>query len=172
MVWLQSPPWARWAAALLIAAASIWLEVRPETTVLHPFAVEDIDAGSVIDESNTETRSVPIGTFEPIEMGLSAVEPISLGDPILATDVGDGQTVVPRGWWVVEMELPGGANRGDASRLVLLDDGRVIEGVVVTEASDDPLGTGLGMIAVEPEAAAGVARAAAEGRVAVMVAPP
>jgi hypothetical protein len=35
---------------------------------------------------------------------------------------------------------------------------------------DDPLGSGLGVVAVEPDQAADAARAAAEGRVAVMIA--
>jgi hypothetical protein len=45
-----------------------------------------------------------------------------------------------------------------------------VDGVVVTPPLEDPLGSGLGMVAVEPLLAADAARAAAEGRVAVMVA--
>jgi hypothetical protein len=154
----------------LIAAGALWIEMRPDPAVPHPFAIEDIAPGTVVDQSNTETRPVPAGTFDTVEPGMTALEKITAGAPVLATDVGAAGEVVPAGWWVVEVSLPLGAQRGDACRLVLLDGGDVVEGVVVAAAVDDPLGSGLGMIAVEPEPAAEVARAAAEGRVAVMIA--
>ncbi len=144
--------------------------MRPDSSISHPFAIEDIAPGTVVDQSNTEARPVPTGTFAPIELGMTALETIAAGAPVLSTDVGDAHEVVPAGWWVIEVSLPRGAQSGDACRLVLLDGGDVVEGVVVTAAVDDPLGSGLGMIAVEPEPAAEVARAAAEGRVAVMIA--
>ena len=144
--------------------------MRPDSTTSHPFAIDEIDPGTVVDQSNTEGRPVPIGTFASVEMGMTALESIAAGAPILSTDLGDAHNVVPSGWWVVEMSVPRGAQSGDACRLVLLDAGDVVEGVVVTAAVDDPLGSGLGMIAVEPDPAAEVAAAAAEGRVAVMIA--
>jgi len=154
----------------LIAAGALWIEVRPDSTVSHPFAIEEINPGTVVDQSNTEARVVPTGTFTPIELGKTALESIALGAPVLSADVGDAHEVVPSGWWVVEVPVPRGAQSGDACRLVLLDGGVVVEGVVVTAGVEDPLGSGLGMIAVEPDPAADVARAAAEGRVAVMLA--
>jgi hypothetical protein len=154
----------------LIAAGALWIEMRPDSAVPHPFAIEDIAIGTVVDQSNTETRPVPAGTFVTVELGMTALEEIAAGAPVLTTDVGDAGDVVPAGWWVVEVSLPVGAQRGDACRLVLLDGGEVVEGLVVAAAIDDPLGSGLGMIAVELEPAAEVARAAAEGRIAVMIA--
>jgi hypothetical protein len=70
---------------------------------------------------------------------------------------------------VIEVTLPRSAVTGDLARLVLLDTGDVVDGVVVIPALDDPLGSGRGMVAVEPGPAAEAARAAAEGRVAVMI---
>jgi hypothetical protein len=172
VIWLESPPWGRWAAALLIAAAALWIEFRPEPTIPHPFAVEDIGRGTVVDESNTETRQVPVGTLGAVELGETALAPIRSGDPVLASDIGDGGGVFPAGWWSLEIALPRGAHNGDATRIVLLDSGEVATGVVVEEVGDDPLGSGLGLVAVEPEAAAEVARAAGEGRAVVMIAPP
>lgn len=172
MIWLQSPPWARWAAALLIAAGAIWIEFRPVPSTTHPFAVEDIAPGTVIDETNTETRSVPLGTFAPVELGQTALDPVLAGEPVLASGIGEPSEVVPEGWWSLEMPLPGGAHSGDAAQIVLLDNDQVASGIVVEGAADDPLGSGQGLVAVEPERAADVARAAGEGRAVVMVAPP
>ena len=170
VIWLQSPPWARWIAALLIAAAAVWIEIRPAPTTLHAFAIEDIAAGTVVDHTNTETRPMPIGSLTPIELGQTALRPIHAGDPILATDIGDSQEQVPSNWWAIELSLPRSAQAGDSARLVLLDGSDVVDGVVVTPAGEDPLGSGLGTIAVPPDSAGEVARAVAEGRAAVMIA--
>jgi hypothetical protein len=172
VIWLQSPPWARWAAALLIAAAAAWIEFRPEPTILHPFATEDIDPGTLVDEANTEARLVPVGTFAPVELGLTTLAPIRSGDPVLASDVGEGGGGVPDGWWSLEIALPRSAHNGDAARIVILDSDEVAAGVVVEEADEDPLGSGMGLVAVEPGQAAEVARAVGEGRAVVMIAPP
>jgi hypothetical protein len=169
VIWLQSPPWARWIASALIATAAIWVEVRPDPTVDHPFAVEDIAPGTVVDETNTENRPVPAGTFAPIDPGSTARVLIPAGDPILSTTIGKESEVVPPGWWVIEVAVPRSAVAGDPARLVLLDTGEVVDGVVVIPALDVPLGSGRGMVAVGPEPAAEAARAAAEGRVAVMI---
>jgi hypothetical protein len=148
---------------------AIWVEVRPDPTVDHPFAVADIAPGIVVDETNTEKRPVPVGTFDSVELGHTARVLIPAGDPILTTNTGEGNEAVPPGWWVIEVSLPRSAVAGDPARLVLLDTGEVVDGVVVIPALDDPLGSGRGMVAVEPEPAAEAARAAAEGRVAVMI---
>jgi hypothetical protein len=172
VIWLQSPPWARWAAALVIAAVAIWIEVGPEPTIPHPFAVADIEPGDLVDEANTEMRAVPMGVFSPVEPGQVTVAPIRTGDPVLASDlVGEG-IGVPEGWWSLEIAIPRGARNGDSARIVLLDSDEVAEGVVVEESSEDPLGSGMGLVAVEPGQAAEVARAAGEGRAVVMIASP
>jgi len=166
---LQTPPWARWFAALLIAGLAVWIEVRPDASTPHPFAIEDIPAGAVIDESNTEQRMVPVGMIEAIELGRVAGEPIGFDEPVLASDLEDRTGRVPEGWWMVEAALPSAARTGAAARLVMLDSGAAADGIVVSPAGDDPLGSGLGMIAVEPDLATEVARAAKEGRLAVMI---
>lgn len=156
--------------SLLIAAAAVWIEMRPESTIPHPFAIDEISAGTVVDGTNTETRQMPAGALTPVELGQTALQPIRAGNPVLSSDIGDSHQMVPSNWWAIEISLPRSAQSGDVARLVLLDGGDVVEGVVVTPASDDPLGSGLGMVAIEPEPAAEVARAAAEGRAAVMIA--
>lgn len=172
VIWLQSPPWGRWALALLIAAGALWVEFRPERTAPHPFALEDIAAGTLVDEANTETRMVPVGTFAPVEMGKTAMGTIDSGDPVLSSDLGELGSAIPEGWWSLEIELPRGANNGDSARIVLLDSDDMALGVVVEEAEEDPLGSGLGLIAVEADRAADVAQAVGEGRAVVLIAPP
>lgn len=155
---------------MLIAAGAVLVELRPDPTVPHPFATVDIAPGTVLDSSNTRMRPVPVDTFEPVELGVTARVSVPAGSPVLIGAVGDGGLTAPEGWWVIEINVPRGASSGDASRLVLLDSGEVIEAVVVAPASEDPLGSGLGMVAVEPDGAVDAARAAAEGRLAVMIA--
>jgi hypothetical protein len=172
VIWLQSPPWGRWAVALLIASVALWIEFRPDATTTHPFAAEAIVAGSLVDETNTEARPVVVGTLAPVALGQMALDSIAAGDPVLASDVGESGQVVPAGWWSLEMPLPRGSHRGDSARIVLLDSEVVAAGVVVEDPDQDPLGSGLGLVAVESERAAEVARAAGEGRAVVMIAPP
>lgn len=170
MVWLQTPPWARWILSALIAAVALWVELGPDPTVSHPFAIVDIAAGDVVDETNTEMRQLAAGLLAPVELGGTAGLPIVAGDPILDTGLGDGAATVPTGWWVMEVPLPRGARTGDEARLVLLDTGEMVDGRVVGAVDEDPLGSGLGMVAVDPAGAQEAAVAAAEGRIAIMIA--
>jgi hypothetical protein len=55
---------------------------------------------------------------------------------------------------------------------VLLDSDVVAEAMVIEDPDQDPLGSGTGLVAVEADRAAEVARAAGEGRAVVMIAPP
>lgn len=126
----------------------------------------------VVDESNTEVRPVPLGTLTPVELGLMALDSIPAGDPVLASDIGESGQAMPEGWWSLEIPLPRGAHRGDSARIVLLDSEVVAAGVVVEDPDEDPLGSGLGLVAVESDLAAEVARAAGEGRAVVMIGPP
>jgi hypothetical protein len=172
VIWLQTPTWGRWAVAALIAAVSLWIEFRPETMTPHPFAVDEITAGTQVDEANTETRMVPVGTFTTVELGQVTRATIQAGDPVLASQLGEEGAAAPDGWWSLEMPLPLGSRRGDAARIVLLDNDVVAEAIVIEDADEDPLGSGTGLVAVEPGRAADVARAAGEGRAVVMIAPP
>lgn len=170
MIWLQSPPWGKWIATGLVVCIALWFEVRPDPNVDHPFARTLIAAGDAITTLNTELRPVPVGLFEPLNESSSAIVDIAEGAPILASNTGAPDSLVPPGWWVVAAHLPKSAHVGDLVQLVLLDSGVVVAGVVADRSSDDPFDTSLGGIAVEPSRAAEVARASAEGRIAVLVA--
>ncbi|MGA7282240.1 MAG: hypothetical protein WBZ40_10725, partial [Acidimicrobiia bacterium] len=80
--------------------------------------------------------------------------------------------VVPSGWYQVELRLPREANAGDEARVVLVDTGVTADAVVTSAADEDPLGTHLGTVAVEPGVADQVAIAASADRVAVLIVTP
>ena len=168
MIWLERPPWRRWLLAAILALLSIWVEVRPDTTVDHPFALVDIEVGDVLGPINTESRPVPAGMFTAIS-GDVATQHIARGDPVLATAVDALDSSIPPGWWVISAEVPRTARRGSEVRIVLLDSGRVVAGIVTDEGDSDPFNDSSGSIAVEPDTAAEVAMAAASGRIAVML---
>lgn len=169
MLWFEPLPWGRWALVVLVAAVAVYIELGPDSTVDQPFAVAAIAPGEVIEETNTEMRPVPADLYVAAELGSVARRPIASGDPVLATDVDRSDSVVPAGWWVVGVTLPDGAEVGDRVRLVLLDTGVEVEGVVAHPGSDDPFDAADGGVAVPSESSAEVALAAADVRLAVLV---
>ena len=169
MLWLQPIPWARWAAAVAIAAIALWVEVGPEPVTHHPFALVDITRGDVLGPANTELRPVPVGLLDAPGPGAVATRDIAAGAPLLPGDAADPGRLIPRGWWVVSTEVPQGAAKGDPVRIVLLDGGQVVDGVVASAESGDPFETGIGAVAVPPDNAQEVARGAAESRLVVLV---
>lgn len=169
MLWLANPPWGRWLLASLLIGAAFWSEFRTRPTTSHPFASSSILAGEVIGPHNTSNREVPIGLLDPVNPDGIASRKVTSGEPLLAADVADIASHVPSTWWVVEVEVPSHADKGDEVKIVLLDSGEVIDGVLAATPEDDPFGVGTGGIAVAPEQASHVAVAAAEGRIAVIV---
>lgn len=169
MLWFEPLPYGRWALVVVIAAFAVWVEFRPDPTVDQPFATVDIAPGDTIDSSNTDMRRVPDGLLPGADLGGRAVSAISLGEPVLASDVGDPLASVPPGWWVVGVTLPESATLGVDVRLVMLDTGEEVAGVVSHPGSDDPFAAADGGVAVPPDRSAEVALAAANGRLAVLV---
>lgn len=169
MLWFQPFPWARWGLVLLIAGIAGYIEFKPDASVQAPFAMRTINVGETIDETNTELRQVPDGLLETADMGAVATHRITPGSPVMASAVGEQGRTVPPGWWVVGVTLPDGAAVGDEVRLVLLDTGDEVSGVVAHPGSDDPFAAADGGVAVPPESSADVALAAANGRLAVLL---
>jgi hypothetical protein len=169
MLWLQSPPWGRWLIAGLIAMGALWLELRPQTTVDHLFAASQISRGDAITTENTEPREVPASLLEPVPMGAMAIRDIAAGDPVLTADIGEENGSIPDDWWLVALEVPPSGRVGDRVRVVVVDAGLTVEGVIAAVASLDPLGGTPGAVALPAEGAAAVAAAALEGRVAILI---
>jgi hypothetical protein len=169
MLWFQPMPWGRWALVVLVASTAVYIEFRPETTIEAPFATMPITMGDVVDETNTESRRVPVGLFDPAELGEVAKRAIPAGAPVLASDVTEQGDTIPAGWWVIGVTLPAGTDVGEEVRLVLLDSGDEVPGVVANPGSDDPFAAADGGVAVPPDSSAQAAVAAAAGRVAVLV---
>ena len=169
MLWFQPVPWGRWLLVCLIAAVAIYVEFRPDSSVDAPFATATIAPGDLIDETNTELRRVPAGLLDSAQRGSVATRLVSRGSPVMSSDVGEIGQTTPPGWWVVGVTLPEGAEIGDDVRLVLLDSGAEVPGVVAHPGSDDPFAAADGGVAVPPENSADVAIASAGGRLAVLV---
>lgn len=169
MLWFQPMPWGRWGLVLLVAAVAAYVEFRPDDTVEAPFATTTISPGHVIDQTNTELRAVPVGLLDSAELGDVATRPILPGSPVMASAVGEQGRTVPPGWWVVGVTLPDGADVGDDVKLVLLETGDEVPGVVAHAGSDDPFAAADGGVAVPPKNSSDVALAAANGRLAVLI---
>ncbi|MGH8945070.1 MAG: SAF domain-containing protein [Acidimicrobiia bacterium] len=169
MLWLQPIPWARWAAATAIAAVALWVEIGGGPSSPHPFALVDIGRGEALTSLNTELREVPTGLLEQPGPDGVAARPIPAGAPILPGDTTTADRIIPADWWVVATEIPPGAMRGDPVQIVLLEGGGTVQGVAATTGSEDPFQMGQGAVAVPPEAAESVARAAATGSLVVLV---
>lgn len=169
MFWLERPPWAKWLAVGAFSLFALWMEIKPEPVVEHPFATVDIAVGEPIGSHNTELVPIPDGLLEPPSSGSYALSRIPSGSPVLSGLTGDEETVMPSGWWIVAMDVPEQAAVGDRVKIVLLDDGQVIDGVVSSTGFSDGLDFAMGGVAVAPESAPRVASAAIDGRVSVLL---
>ncbi|MEX0757366.1 MAG: hypothetical protein WD532_06990 [Acidimicrobiia bacterium] len=167
MFWLSRPPYVRWALAALVLVTGVIIEMRPMQTVPHPFTVDSIAVGNVVDETQVVWRDVPVGLFAPIHLPVTASRQIFAGEPLLA---GGGTTSVdtgiPEGWWAIELEIPAGASPGMRVRVVTPEGGA--EGVIV-EIRDGDFGERSGLVAVPEGAADTVAAAVLDATVAVLV---
>ncbi len=170
MIWLDRPPWSKWVAVAAFSLFALWMEVKPEPVVDHPFATTDIEAGEQLGTHNTELRPLPKGLLEAPEAGAHALAAIPAGAPVLAAHTGDESSVMPRGWLIVSMDVPQGALTGDRVKIALLDDGDLIDGVISSTGDSDGLTSSLGGVAVPSDLAPRVALAAIAGRVSVLVA--
>lgn len=171
MFWLQTPPWGRWALAALIAAFALWVELRPDPMVDHPFASQPIARGEALSAANTSMRQVPRGLFEPIPDEAVAGREIPTGSPVLQYFLGGNSADIPDGWWVVTVEVPRSARAGDRVRVVVVDTGQIIEGLVMSVGHPDAFTPYGGSIAVPGDQAPTVAAASAHGRVVLLVSP-
>lgn len=92
--------------------------------------------------------------------------------PAPAQSMMDSETLgapdIPQGWWAFPTEVADGSEAGDRVLVLIVETGESIEGVVMKGSSDDPLGSGRGLVAVPPEHAPEAAAAAAIGNVVIL----
>ncbi len=179
MYWFRRPPYLRWAAAALLVIAAAWLDLRPDTTVLRPFATVDLAAGTALDDTMMEWRSVPAGLLPPVDdpRGL-VLRPVSAGEPLLPSTLSSERVPTPEGWWTMEVHLPQGALPGQSVWLILLplspgEDPLRVEGLVIVPppVDQDPLAIEPepGLVAVSGDLATVTAAAIADGRVSAIL---
>lgn len=168
MFWLSRPPYLRWFLAVSVLAAAVVLEVRPDRTVPHPFTIEPIGVGELIDESVVMWRDVPAGLLHPVSLPSTASRPFESGEPVLAgADPSSGsETGIPEGWWALEVDIPLGARAGMSVKVVTPIGSA--QGVVV-DVRDGDFGERSGLIAVPEPSADMVAMAVADSTVAILV---
>lgn len=177
MLWLERPPYWRWALVGLLAVVSLWLELRPDDSVDHPFLARDVAVGEPV-EGALVWRSLPEGALETATAAGFAARPLTAGQPLVRGDVVPDPVAAPPGWWIVEVEVPSEAAAGGRVQLVVLPEpGRrplqPIEGVAVeVRPAGYEGGNPVASVAVPPDRAATAAAAIAEQRVSVLVQPP
>ena len=154
---------------------SLWIELRPNPLVPHPFLSHDVDAGQPVDDS-VVWRQIPDGILVAHDGLGIASHALSSGDPILASDTTSQSFVPPPDWWIVELTIPTDAEPGSRVQLVIVpepgsDPQNPIAGVVVTVTTEDVLGGGraVGSVAVSAADAASAAVAIANDRVSVLI---
>lgn len=167
MFWLSRPPYLRWALAALILVTGVFIEIRPTQTVPHPFAVDTVGVGDVVDETQVIWRDVPTGLLAPVHLPITASRQIVAGEPVLAGGgTTSADTGIPEGWWAIELDVPTGAEPGMRVRLVTPSRG--VEGLII-DVRDGDFGERSGLVAVPDGSADAVAAAVLDGTVAVLV---
>lgn len=171
MLWLSRPPYLRWAAAVLLVIGAAALELRPQSTSVHPFAREPLAAGTAVDLDSFEWRSVPIGLLPEVVIDGALAIDLAAGEPLLPSHLSN--LAVPAGWWAVEMPIPFGVGIGTKVKVVLLsNEGEPVltaEGKVVELPPLDALGEHLALVAIPAEHAEPIAAAAVQRRLVILV---
>jgi hypothetical protein len=178
---MRRPPYLRWIAAASIVLIAFAFEVDSRSMGLHPFLLNDVAPGEVIDEAAIEWREVPNGLLPIPDLDNPvAAHQLRQGDPLIVGSV-TADSLVPIGWWSIPLNLPASARLGGWVRLILLaspDPGQTasaagsVDGIVVELGEADAFSVSeAGLVAVPPSSANEVALAAAEERLMILYAP-
>lgn len=171
-MWLDRPPYLRWALAAVLVTAAAWMELGPAPTTHVWFAVDPIPAGTPLPDAHLERRAVAtdhITGVEPVGVAATDIEP---GDPLVASMT--TTTPVPSGWLAVTAPVPPDTAPGTEAALVLLSTSGIPQGdpvraVVIGGADAGGFGGGDGTVAVPPDRLSEVVAAAAGDRLVVAV---
>ncbi|MXZ68349.1 MAG: hypothetical protein F4X18_10830 [Acidimicrobiia bacterium] len=174
MLWLTRPPYLRWSLVGLLVIISLWVEIRPASTVRHPYVTRDVARGDPV-EGAIEWRTVAGGVLEPVLGSGFADRDLTAGHPLLPGDTTDAPLQVPRGWWLLDVAVPTDTTAGMSVQLVILPSSGEralppIGGLVTSVRPGDYQSDGLvGSVAFPPDRAATAAVAIAEDRVSVLI---
>lgn len=160
---------------MAVVAFSWWIQLMPTPTSLHPFAVADIAAGTVVSDHLFELREIPAGLLPPIAIGGAMAVDMAAGDPLLPSLLSQDRTLVPEGWWAVELAAPPGLAPGSHVMLVMGEDQLPSEppvaGMVIRPRLEGTYEEETALIAVPQEQLSRVSVASAYGTLTVAVAP-
>lgn len=172
VLWLDRPPYLRWAAASVIVVVALLLQAVSPESESYPFLNRDVNAGETITDEDLGWRQIPMGLLPPASDVVGpAVHALEEGDPFLRGSVRSG-TVVPDGWWAVPAPVPESVPPGTRVRLIAVLDGFSADGIVSSSGLDTGFGDRtLGSVAVPEEAAIRMSLAAVIDQLVVLVAP-
>ena len=165
MYWLQSPPYLRRAAAVLLVVGALVWDLHGSSTVAFPVAARPVHAGSTISDGDVRWVQVPEGAFRAPDLtGAVAAVDIETDDPIGASLIAP-EVSLPEGWWAVPIEVGVGATPGDTVLLMVADPPATVPGVVLQPQTGDRLALDYrpALVGVPGEAAALVAAAERAG---------
>lgn len=170
MLWLDRPPFLRWLAASVLVIVAAWSELAPPPTTESTFLVEDVAAGTPVEDHHVERRPVPVGVLATVEPSGVAATDLRAGDPLVESMV--TEVAVPPGWVVIEAAVPTHASPGASATAIIVGEGSApieFPAVVIGEGSSDPFGEASGTLAVPGEWIGPAAAAGAEGRLVIGV---
>jgi hypothetical protein len=170
--WLARPSYWRWAVAILLVGASLYLELRPTPSIEHPFAGADLTAGSDNSDAVLDWRSIPIGVLpETILDGFLLVD-VEAGQPLVPAMLDDAP-LIPTGWWAVSVPVPEGSLPGVEVRLVVDVRGapRVVPGLLIRTFEEATIEGSTALVAIPEGEAGAVAAALADSALSVLVGP-
>ncbi len=175
MLWFAPRSYLRWVGAAALVGLSWWIQLAPSPLTVHPFATEEIAAGTDLSQDMFEWREIPEGTLEPVAVQGSARVAIRVGDPLLPSLVATARARVPEGWWAVELATPTGLLPGQHLLLVAGGDGfsgaqQPIPGLVVRPSKGGYDSGEKALIAVPGEHLATISQASGYGTLTIAVA--
>ncbi len=166
---MKHPPVWRHLAAAALVVFGLYGEFRQPPVSSHPYLSADVEAGAVIDQ--LEWREIPAGVLPSVtDLPLVARIDLPAGTPLIPSVL--GEVVPPEGWLSLVIEMP--TLTAPGTRLMLLTDqtSDPVDAVVLASARDDiGYGAPTGIIAIAPDKALTVARAAASGSLTVLMVP-
>ncbi len=158
----------------MLVIVSLWLELRPTSTVSHPYLTRDLVRGEPVAEA-LEWREIARGVLDSVPGTGFASRKLAGGQPLLPGDTVEVALEVPAGWWLLDLAVPSDATIGTRISLVVRPyDGQqpaapiggIVTAVRAGEYAGDPP---IGAVAFPPDLAAAAAVAIAEDRVSVLV---